>query len=104
MTLPEQIEYINKIKDKVSECENYNFIVKNQFHYLIFDKKANLPLVEFKCYLKDSFELYIFNYNTANSISCSLEAFLCNYFYDMINPTPEEKVMWKLQFGFDWYF
>ena len=37
-------------------------------------------------------------------LSCSLEDFLSNYFGDMINPTPEEKVMWKLQFGFDWFF
>ena len=42
--------------------------------------------------------------NGVDYLECNLEDFLSNYFGDMINPTPEEKVMWRLQFGFDWFF
>lgn len=104
MTLVEKIVYIIKIKDKVLEYEDYDFVTRNQLHYILFDLRTKLPLLEFKgwlCY----FKLEVFDYNTTKPyMSCQLEDFLSNYFGDMINPTPEEKVMWKLQFGFDWFF
>lgn len=107
MTLSEQVEYINKIKDRVLEYEEYEFVTRNQFYYVLFDLRTKLPLLEIRYGWKD-FELQVFDffdYNTTKPhISCRLEDFLSNYFGDMINPTPEEKVMWKLQFGFDWFF
>ena len=104
MTLVEQIEYINKIKERVEVYESYEFVTRNQFHYILFDLRTKLPLLEIRYGWKD-FELHVFDYNTTPPyISCQLEDFLSNYFCDMVNPTPEEKVMWKLQFGFDWFF
>jgi len=104
MNLSEQIDYINKIKEKALEYEDYDFVTRNQLHYILFDLRTKLPLLEFKgllCY----FKLGVFDYNTTKPyMSCRLEDFLSNYFGDMVNPTPEEKVMWKLQFGFDWFF
>ena len=104
MTLSEQVEYINKIKDRVLEYEEYEFVTRNQFNYVLFDLRTKLPLLEIRYGWKD-FELHVFDYNTTKPyMSCKLEDFLSNYFGDIINPTPEEKVMWKLQFGFDWFF
>ena len=104
MNLSEQIDYINKIKEKILEYEEYEFVTINQFYYVLFDLRTKLPLLEIR-YRWKGFELQVFDYNTTKPhISCRLEDFLSNYFGDMINPTPEEKVMWKLQFGFDWFF
>ena len=104
MTPAEQIEYINKLRNKVLGYEDYEFVTRNQFNYILFDLRTKLPLIEIRYGWKD-FELHVFDYNTTKPyMSCKLEDFLSNYFSDMINPTPEEKVMWKLQFGFDWFF
>ena len=103
MNLVDQVEYLNKFKEKILEYEDYDFVIKNQFYYILFDLKTKLPLLEFRGYV--TFRLSIFERNTTKPfMSCDLEDFLCSYFGDMINPTPEEKVMWKLQFGFDWFF
>ena len=103
MNLSEQVDYINKIKEKVLGYEDYDFVTRNQIYYILFDLKTNLPLLEFRCH--GTFRLSIFERNTTKPfMSCYLEDFLSTYFYDMVNPSPEEKVMWRLQFGFDWYF
>ncbi len=46
MTLPEQIEYINKLRNKVLGYEDYEFVTRNQFNYILFDLRTKLPLIE----------------------------------------------------------
>lgn len=50
MTLSEQIEYINKLRNKVLEYEDYEFVIRNQIYYILFDLKTKLPLLEFRCH------------------------------------------------------
>ena len=111
MTLVEQIEYINKIKDRVKSENLYGFNTINQLSYSLYDIKTKHHFIEFTQYstasehIKDSMIIGVVGLDSLTyCITCKLEDFLCNYFDDMINPTPEEKVMWKLQFGFDWFF
>ena len=100
MTPAEQIDYVNKVFNKSEEMSYYTFTFKH-LHYQVCDKSARL-MFELQCY-DDTSQIAI-RLNGGDYLNCSLEDFLSNYFGDMINPTPEEKVMWKLQFGFDWYF
>ena len=110
MTLVEQIEYINKIEDKVSKSGNYRFETHGQVQgYLLIETKSNSCGMRIeRLNLQEVFNVICFNSEDKEDIncyvSCSLEDLISNYFGDMINPTPEEKVMWKLQFGFDWFF
>ena len=111
MTLVEQIEYINKVKERIESENLYGFNTFNQLSYSLYYVKTKHQFIEFTQYsdvseyVQDSMIIGIVNPDSLTyCIICKLEDFLSNYFWDMINPTPEEKVMWKLQFGFDWFF
>ena len=110
MTLPEQIEYINRIKEKVLEYESYEFVTINNLNYAIFELSTKMPIISLTQQTsyerrEDMFLIKAGSPYEANfCVTCMLEDFLCTHFSDMINPTLEEKVMWKLQFGFDWFF
>ena len=110
MTHVEQIEYINKIKDKITESGKYRFETHGQIHgYLLIDKRLNSCVMRIeRTGLQESFDVICFNPDDKSDstfyVNSSLENFLSTYFCDMINPSTEEKVMWRLQFGFDWYF
>ena len=66
MTLSEQVEYINKIKDRVLEYEEYEFVTRNQFYYVLFDLRTKLPLLEIRYGWKD-FELQVFDFFDCSS-------------------------------------
>jgi hypothetical protein len=100
MTLSEQIDYVNKVFNKSEEI-GYDTFVFKPLHYQACDKATRL-MFEIQCY-DDSSQITV-KLNAGEYLNCSLEDFLSNYFGDIINPTPEEKVMWRLQFGFDWFF
>ena len=108
MTFVDQIKYINRIKDEVSKSGNYRFETHSQLQgYLLIEKKSDSCIMRIeRLNLREIFNVVCFNSEDKEDINCyvncSLEDFLSNYFGDIINPTPEEKVMWKLQFGFDW--
>ena len=110
MTLPEQIEYINKIKDKVTTQEKFTFNTVRHLIYVIENRVKSRERITFSLPTKSDhlteFWITIVDPDARSGwlINCSLEDFLSNYFGDIINPTPEEKVMWRLQFGFDWFF
>ena len=110
MTLVEQIEYINKIKDKVTESGKYRFETHGILNgYLVIKILTNSCVMRIeRLNLNETFNIICFNPDNKTDIkdyiNCSLEDFLSTYFCDMVNPSPEEKVMWMLQFGFDWFF
>ena len=101
MTPVEQIEYIWKVFDK-SKMIGYGVSILQPLHYQVYDIETDIFMFEIQCY--DDVSQLTVKLNGVDYLECNLEDFLSNYFGDMINPTPEEKVMWKLQFGFDWFF
>ncbi len=104
MNLSEQIEYINNIHYRIIEQQEFGFVTNAQLKYLVYDAKTCNARIRFE-QKTDNMWLSIYDPDKHEPfMTCSLEDFLSNYFGDMINPAPEEKVMWKLQFGFDWYF
>jgi len=110
MNLSKQIKYINKIKDKTNTQEKFTFNTVGHLSYVIENRIKSRERITFSLPTKSDhptgFWITVVDPNTRSGwlINCTLNDFLSTYFYDMINPTPEEKVMWKLQFGFDWYF
>ena len=101
MTPAEQIDYVVKVFDR-SKMIGYGVSTLQPLHYQVYDIETDRFIFEMQCY-DDSSQITV-KLNAGEYLSCSLEDFLSNYFGDMTNPTPEEKVMWKLQFGFDWFF
>lgn len=99
MNLSEQIDYINKIKEKVESENQYGFDTFGQLSYSLYNIKTKHHFIEFTQYstasehVKDSMIVGIVDPDSLTyCITCELEDFLSTYFYDMVNPSPEEKV------------
>ena len=70
MNLVDQVEYLNKFKEKILEYEDYEVVTRNQFNYILFDLRTKLPLIEIRSDMDGRILNYMFLIITQQNLIC----------------------------------